>query len=117
MQPWPRAVRFDMVGDMARYFFDLLCGERSFQDPEGMELADAEAAMEHARTAFRVVAATRLGNAAAFDDCLIEVLNEDRRRLFTVLFTEAHQAHAYKRPHEGAEQPPLIAHPDEVKGG
>ncbi len=102
---------------MAHYFFDLIRGKRRFPDPDGMELADAEVAMEHARTAFRVVAATRLGKTAAFDDCVIEVLNEDRRRLYTVLFAEAHQAPAYKRDTPAEEQPPLIADPDEVKGG
>ncbi len=106
-----------MLGGMARYFFDLMCGQRRFHDPDGMELADAEVAMEHARTAFRVVAATRLGKPTTLDDCVIEVLNEDRRCLCTVLFADAHQAHAYKRDNGGAEQPPLIADPDEVKGG
>ena len=82
---------------MPRYFFNVRHrpGPAGLtQDPEGEELADANAAREHAMTVARaMIARDRLATIRDWMDCTFEITDEDGQLVLTVPFSDTVPGH------------------------
>jgi hypothetical protein len=61
---------------MGRFYFQIRKKAELFEDQEGMELPDAEAALEEGRAAAREILANRIVSGDAIDDEIFEIVDE-----------------------------------------